>query len=206
VSPAFGSWGQTTDADRIKAVTTRINTAMTSKATAVSSTIQTILNRQYVYGPIQAVTINGTVKGQLRGWESHTSMDAVSAIGLRVVKPDLSNRGVLLAITAGATEYVTGATTHTNRFTPASTALTEVVASDGDYLVIEIGCSETATATNRLVQQIFGDDHATNDLAENETAVAAHNPWVELSTNLSIYVPPFKAAWAKGCNTVIMGG
>jgi hypothetical protein len=207
ISPSFGSWGQTTSADRIAAVTSRISSAMTAKATAVSSSIQTVLNRQYVYGPIAAGTISGTVKGQLRGWESAAAMDAVSAFTARVVDSGGSLRGTLLAITAPAlsgNEYVAGGTNPTNRFTPTSTAISSVDAVNGDYLVIEIGISQLATSTNRYVDQYFGDDNA-SDLAENQTAVALHNPWIEFSATISPYTPTFLSAWARGANALIGG-
>lgn len=184
ISPAFMAWGQTTSADRLAAVKVKIASAMTSKATANSSSIQTILNRQYVYGPLAAQTINGNVKGQLRGSESNNAMDAVAAIGIRIVTPAGATRATLLAITApvlAGNEYTTSLT---NRNTLVSTALTSGDATAGDYLVIEIGASQTATSANRSVSQSFGDDSAT-DLPEDQTTTATNNPWVEFSVTIA---------------------
>lgn len=187
ISPGFGGWGQTTSADRLAAVKTRISSAMTNKSTANSSTVQTILNRQYVYGPIAAQTINGNVKGQLRGLESNAAMDATAAIHIRVVKPDATDRGTLLAITAaalaGSNEYPTG--TATNKNTLVSTALSSVTAVAGDYLVIEIGVKQNSASTNRSVTHVFGDNDATTDLPEDQTTTATNNPWIEFSVTIT---------------------
>lgn len=194
VSPAFGSsggsaWGQTTSADRLRGVTTKIASAMASKTTANSGVVQTILNRQYVIGPLAGSTISGTFKGQLRGSESNAGMDATCAIAIRVVKPDLSDRGVCLAITAptlSGNEYTTSLV---NRNTLVSTAITSVVASTGDYLVIEIGAKQNAVSANRSVSQSFGDDSGT-DLPEDQTTTAANNPWIEFSATIPLATIP----------------
>lgn len=182
ISPAFtASWNLTTSADQIRCSTIKQATTMTSKTTANGSSIQNILNRQYVSDPIAGQTISGTVKGQIRGNESKNSMNGFCSIIIRVVSNDGStDRGTPLAITTGGTEY---STSLTNRNTPVSTALTSVNAQNGDRIVIEIGARQTATSNNQNVTQSFGDNNAT-DLPEDETTTTANNPWVEFSGDL----------------------
>lgn len=182
VTPAFSaSWNLTTSADQLRCTTVKQATTMTNKVTANSSSVQNILNRQYVSDPIAGQTISGTVNGQVRGRESNNAMNGFSSITIRVVSNDGTTvRGTPLAITTGATEYSTAVT---NRNTPISSALTSVNAQNGDRIVIEIGARQMAASTNRNVTQSFGDDSAT-DLAVDETTTTADNPWVEFSGDI----------------------
>jgi len=181
VSPPFdAAWDDTASADRMRCVTRRLGTAMTDKTIDGAWVTYGICNRQYVSDPIAAQTISGTVKGQLRGYEESTNTDAYSSIVIKVVSNDGSTvRGTLLAKTDGSNEYPTG--TLTNRYTPASTAISSVVAESGDRIVIEVGWQKGWR--RRMVTQSFGDNSGT-DLAENETETNANNPWIEFSQDI----------------------
>lgn len=191
-------WGITTSADRAKATRATTASVMASKQTANSSIVQTLLNRQFVSDELAAQTISGNFKGQIRGSESNGAMDGTAAIGIWVVKPDGSSRGTLLVITAaalaGSNEYTTSLVNHNHL---VSTALSSLAVSDGDRLVIEIGCKQNGVSSNRNVSHSFGSDSGT-DLPEDQTATAANNPWIEFANTLSFYVAPSSALLLAG--------
>ncbi len=191
VSPGFdGVWDSSTGSpDRIRCVTTKLGSAMTDKTLSPDVAIADFLLRQYVSDPIAAQTITGgTVKGQIRMYEGVKQQNAMSDILIKVVSNDGATvRGTLEALNTGVNELAIGALT--NRYTPGSTGVTEVIAEDGDRIVFEIGIYKDSTRTTNLVIS-FGDDHATTDLGENETDTAAYNPWVEFSQTINFYTPP----------------
>lgn len=86
ITPAFGTWTETTGADRLAGVATRISSAMTSKTQAHAATAAnaTFLSRQYAFGPLAAQTIPvSTIKGTIRVLESATN-DNLDAMRLLV--------------------------------------------------------------------------------------------------------------------------
>lgn len=182
ISPAFGAWATTTSADRVAAVLTRVFSPMISKVSGTPAINTTALDRQYVFGPIAAQTINGNIKGQVRCLRTAIGTAPVTAMSIRVVKPDGTDRGILLAITAGITAINTSLR-NINFLT--STALSSVIAVSGDYLVIEYGVSCGATA--RSITCSFGDDSST-DLPEDNTTTTANNPWIEFSQTILLPV------------------
>jgi hypothetical protein len=161
---------------------------MTTKTSATTSAIGNVANRQYIFGPLAAQTISGTVKGQLIGLESNAAADGTPAIGIRVIAPDASTvRGTALAVTARTldanNEYPT--TTAANRTLAASAALSSVSVTAGDYLVIEIGWRENSASANRSVTQTFGDVNGATDLPEDQTTTGTtSDPWIEFSGNI----------------------
>ncbi|HEX4611490.1 MAG TPA: hypothetical protein VH092_25070 [Urbifossiella sp.] len=190
-SPGFDAgWEYTAAADRLKCVTTKISSSMTSKTgTETSSTAnEDILVRQYVSDPIGAQTITGTVKGQIRAQESGSSGDQRAQVVIKVVSNDGSTvTGTLLAMDTSAlsNEF---ATTLTNRKFPkgsSGASLSSVAANSGDRIVIEIGARKgDASSTNFVATLSFGDNSGT-DLAEDEVTTTANNPWIEFSQTLS---------------------
>lgn len=188
VSPAYAAWNNTAEAaSRLKCVTTRISSAMANVSVFddAYSADYSRLWRQYVSDPIGAQTVIGTVKGQVRVYSDTAGMnhDRVS-LCIKVVSNDGTTlRGTLLALGYyGATnEY---ALSLTNRTLANDDALSSVVASDDDRIVIEIGTQPSvAPGDEGLVYASFGDNSGT-DLAEDETATAANNAWVEFSGDL----------------------
>lgn len=189
VSPAFGSgWDVTANADRIKCVTTRINSAPAQKTLTTNATTspQFDLNRQYVSAPLEAGTISGTVKGQVKC--RRASAVATLAVQIFVVSNDGSTVvGTLLSVTASQTAATPplfpGASTTTNRrmldaSDVAAIPIATQAISAGDRLVIEIGCRESSNA--QIVGMTFNDDNAT-DLPEDDTTTNDFNPWIEFS-------------------------
>lgn len=183
--------------------------AMTSKTEATGTTNPTARAMgRTIIGPLKAQTINGTVKGQMRGQESNAGANATLALAIKIIKPDGTDRGVLLAQTASdaATAGNELATSLTNAMfkdasESASITLSSVVASDGDYLVIEWGF-RSATAVSRNITLSYGNDSAT-DLPEDTSTTAANNPWFEFSTSISIVRETVGASDGLGSSSVI---
>jgi hypothetical protein len=190
VSPGFdSSWELTSQADRVAMVTTKIASVMTDKQVDKTDATATIdmLVRQYVSDVIDAQTISGNVKGQIRVMQTVSGgSDHYAQMLLKVVSGDGSVvRGTLLAhnVAAISSEFVLSMT---NRRFPrgGSTALTNVVASAGDRIVAEIGYRGNNALTNRSSIFSLGDDSGT-DLPEDETTTAANNAWIEFSNTIA---------------------
>jgi len=130
----------------------------------------------------------GTIKGQAQFLESAAGLDARSQTMIRVIKPDGTVRGTLLAMDTGAlaNEF---ATSLTNRRIPrvAGTALTSVAALAGDRIELAVGARQHATASGNFQQRL--GVNAASDLAEDETATAANNPWIEFTENITFALP-----------------
>lgn len=173
-------------------------TPMTTKLEATGTTNPTARAMfRWVYGPMAAQTLSGTVKAQIRGLESTTGGNASPGVAIKFIKPDGTDRAVLLAQTAADSAtagHEFSATTLTNQKFEDSTETTPLTLSsqaclDGDYLVIEVGF-RSATSTTRNISLSHGNDSAT-DLAEDNTTTTANNPWIEFSQTLNFFQPVF---------------
>lgn len=161
---------------------------------------------QWIYGPIAAQTISGNVKGQMFTREGGGTVDARAQLVIRVFAPDFSTvRGTALNFDTSAlsNEFPISAvdTDTTNRKFPkgGSAALTSVVATAGDYVVIEIGHRNHGTGTNG-VRVVSGQPTATTDLPEDETTAASVSSgstwrgWIEFSNTIAPYTAASAAA------------
>ncbi|MDQ3126838.1 MAG: hypothetical protein M3Q66_00050, partial [Chloroflexota bacterium] len=189
ITPAFGAWTETTGADRIAGVATRISSAMTSKTQAHTATAanSTFLSRQYVFGPLAAQTIPvSTIKGTIRVLESaaNDNLDTMRLL-VRVVSGDggTYRTPVLYGPTNGTVAEFNTTLRAKRLATGGATA--SVVVSAGDYLVIEIGTTTTVGGTSLSDSISYGDNSAT-DLGDNETDTAANNPFVEIAATISL--------------------
>lgn len=183
---------------------------MTSKteATGTTSPIAKAMGRAII-GPLNAQTLTGTVKGQMRGSESNAGANATLALAIKFIKPDGTDRGVLLAQTASDAATVghelTTALTNAKFEDAAESAaisLTSRAASDGDYLVIEWGF-RSATTTTRNIVLSYGNDSAT-DLPEDTSTTAANNPWVEFSQTILVIRQTVGASAGIGASSVVV--
>ncbi len=166
---------------------------------------------RYVIGPLAAQTISGTVKVQMRGSESNAGANATGATAIKIIKPDGTDRSVLLAQTASdsatvGNEFKTSLTNATfkNVAEIAAMILTPQTSTAGDYLVIELGF-RSATTTPRTVNLSYGDNSST-DLPEDTTTTTANNPWVEFSADIPLLhtgssAPTIGAATCAGAAT-----
>lgn len=201
ISPAFGgggAWGVTAGCDRLKAVTAKISSSMATKSSngdgVGTSSLGSLshLIRQYVYGPIGAQTFSGTITGQIRGSESATSNNQRPCLTIYVVDSvGTTVRGTVFAnsdteVANPTSEWTTSLVNRKYPWSSESPATAAaIVASNNDYLVIEIGANKINTAiTNRFVSGSFGDNSGT-DLAVDETTTTANNPWVEFTMTIA---------------------
>ncbi len=189
ITPAFGTWTETSGADRIAGVGTRISSAMTSKTQAHAATAanSTFLSRQYVFGPLAAQTIPAsTIKGTIRVLESaaNDNLDAMRLL-VRVASGDGSTyrTPVVYGPTNGTVAEFSTSLRAKRLATGGATA--SVVVSAGDFLVIEIGTTNTTVGTSLSDSISYGDNSAT-DLGDNETDTAANNPFVELAATITL--------------------
>jgi len=190
ISPSIDAgWETTHSLVRYKAVTTKISSTMTTIARTAdgSSADQDICFVQYISNPIAGQTISAqTLKFQMRQLETATSANLFTAIGVRVLSGDGGTvRGTVLAVSRDGLEL---ATSLTNRQFSATT--TQVVAQDGDVIVIEVGYGgDPSPASARHNGSIsIGDDSGT-DLGENDTDTAAYNPWVQFTNDITFEAP-----------------
>lgn len=186
ISPSVSSeWESSWQFTRRPAVTTKSNTSFVNDEgyDTPGSTPMDICKFQYISGPLEAQTITGTVKGQIRVYEGEDDDDACRALVIRVVSNDGATvRGTLLAHFPSSLESE-WATSATNRyFPPSGTSVTSVDAQAGDRLLIEIGVRRFAA--NSGYHRYRMGDNASSDLPEDETSTSDYNPWIEFSQTL----------------------
>lgn len=188
----LAGWNKTSSITWAAALTRRGNAEFNAGIGGSGSVGHFTSAARQVFGPLRAQTISGTVKGQIRPDETNSTDNYTVAIGIKVVQADGSDRGVLLAVTgsddASATPPEMTVVTETNRSflntaESATLTLTPVVCSEGDFLVVETGYwqNSTSTAPGTLT---YGTPSSTTDLPEDNTTVAANNPWVEFSNDI----------------------
>ena len=141
--------------------------------------------------PLKSQTISGTIKGQALTFAS-TLLEGTIAIAIRVLKPDGTERGVLLAPTA-SDSYVNPPAAEAsvenrqllNSSESATITLSSVDAINGDYLVFEFGYRQGGTATNNF--NVYpGPTSGTDftDLTEDNTDTVGMT-WVEFSGDIA---------------------
>jgi len=181
-----------------KAVTAKSATALTdvNGATSTTSPILRGIGR-WVIGPLAAVQISGTIKGQFRCAENNAGASATLAVAIKIIQPNGADRSTLLSPVASdlattvppemlaSTTPASGAANRSfnNTAESASVSLAAQTPTAGDYLVIEVGF-RSATSTSRTIYLRYGDTGA-NDLEENQTSVNDYVPWIEFSQTLS---------------------
>lgn len=143
--------------------------------------------RQYLYGPLVAQTISGTLKGQTLALESVDTDNCCSQLRAYAVSPALVVRGVLVEVNNAPLTNEMDAADFTNCKIPRGwsgdgTAMTPVTIQGGDYVVVEIGFRQFSAAANIVNFNIIGN--STDDLPENETSQQSFNSWVEFSNSL----------------------
>jgi hypothetical protein len=177
----------------------RLATSTVKQSTAMAYTVDTNDGdladkdkccRQWVSEPIAAQTIAAqTVEFQIRCAEENSANNLFLALGLRVVSNDGSTvRGTLLAVTRDGLEMVVdgnldGSSNWVNRRLSATT--TQVVAQDGDRIVIEAGGGGDPSAGSAHRHGLRIGDAAASDLAEDDTSTTDDNPWLEFPNDLT---------------------
>lgn len=192
VSPAFGpGWEKTSSAGRRRAATVKGASPMATSTTRQNvSAGDDVLMTQYLFGPVAAQTISGTLKGQLRASENSINLDARAQVLAKVVSGDGGTlRGTLLAMDTAALSSEFAASL-TNRQFPrgGAAALTNVVAQNGDWIVVELGWRHHALPLLKNASFRYGEA-AGSDLAEDEKSTADNAPWLEFSLDIAMYKP-----------------
>ena len=197
ITPAFNAlWGDTEDARRrwcsiVKEDPTggEFLPAFENLASdeAVATNPLDVLVAQYISPAMDAQTISGNFKGQIRSDESSTDADFHAQIVAYVVSNDgTSVTGVLYAGDVGAAgqEF---STSFVNRKYPraGSTAITPVVCNAGDRLVLEVGFRSTNALTANRTATLRLGENAGSDLPEDETTATDIDPWVEFDDTIT---------------------
>ena len=170
-------------------------TSLTSRTTASGITSPfTRAVMRYVIGPLNPVQISGTINIVMRCSEANVGANATLSTAVKLIKPDGTDRSVLLnAIASDLADSVQEftATLGTRRAYDASEARPITLATQtptaGDYLVIEIGFRSATTTTRNVVIQ--HGDNAASDCPDAEADTGANAPWAEFSGNVSLYTP-----------------
>lgn len=183
ISPVGSGWDTTADGFvRRKMDTVKTSTAMTTHShTDADDTDNNCWFRQYIsHRVLAAQTIDiQTIKFQLRGRNPTSLNDQHLAWGLRVIGPDLTERGTILATGRDDIQLAEG--TITNRSFPRTSSA--VTALRGDYLVLEVGVGGNPAAGGHDTDLSFGDDNA-SDLPEDNSTTTALNPWMEFANDI----------------------
>lgn len=191
-------------------VLAKINSAMASKleATGTVSPIARAMLR-YVIGPLSAQNflVTDTARLQMRALESNSLANATFAIAVKIIKPDGTDRAVLLAQTASDLasspyEFLTALTNrrvyNASEAQPIPLAAGSAVA--GDYLVIELGF-RSATTTSRNVTLRYGDTTAA-DMEDDTTSVNDYAPWVQFSNDISFPIAKSGSVTISGVGAI----
>jgi hypothetical protein len=145
---------------------------------------------RFVSTPLRAQTISGTVKGQIRCREANAADNYSLAFAIKIVKPDGTDRAVLLPVQADGSAPAEFSAVATNRkfrdsSGNSSIALTEQIARDGDMLVVELGILNQSASVADATLDLISDQ--TDDLPEDDaTILDSLNAWVEFSANIQL--------------------
>lgn len=171
------------------------NTSPTFVTTSVAN--DDVLALQMESTPLQAQTISGTIKGQIRVREENAGADARAQVKVYVVDAaGTTVRGTLLDYDTAvlSSEFVVDLATPTNRKFPrgGAVALSSLAIQDGDKIIIEIGFRNHGTTVTNVRFNFSGA--ATADLAEDETSTGAAYAWFEFSQDL-LFQSASNVAW-----------
>lgn len=182
ISPSVdGDWsgGQTvSNFERHEMSTTRAGDAHFVLDTTESGSLQNCCQVQYVSPPIQAQTISGTI--------SIGIMQRVSATGAthfayhaRVVTPAGATRGQLVDGTENV-NTINSSVNFTQQF-EGSVAISSVVCSDGDYIVVEIGY-EINNTTSKTMETRIGTP--TSNLSDTDGSTTSASGFITFSDDI----------------------
>jgi hypothetical protein len=197
VSPAAGTWTETTGRDILRMTRSRGTTAMTNKTQAHTATAanSTFLSRTYVSDPIRAQTIPAsTVKGTIRVLESAAN-DNLNAMRIQIRVVNSTGTTFRTPALYGPTNGTVAefSTTLRAKRLAVGGATSSVVAQAGDRIVIDIGTTNTVSGSSLSDTISYGND-STTDLGDNETDTGAFNPFIEIATAITFSENPVRTA------------
>jgi hypothetical protein len=186
VIPSFGAGWTTTGAIRLPCFPFKKGTAMTtlSFADANNANLDALLI-QYISPCMEAQTLSSqSIALQIRALERIANNNLFTSLMVRVVSEDGTVvRGTPLALTRDTLETTT---TLVNRRLLVASSI-QVVAQEGDRLVIEIGAggdpANTGGADHDFSFRV--GDAAASDLAADDASTLDNNPYVEFGGNIT---------------------
>lgn len=193
VSPAYSAgWERTGSAARVETTKTRRGSAISRIGSGgeTSTSASNGLTRQMISRPLAAQTISGTFKGIIMSAESNAAADMRAQVRAYVIKPDGTERGVLVELdntTGLVSEY---GTTWQSRKYPVNypvggVTVNPVDALSGDRIVIEFGSRAlNASATAYSDGQEVGSSSATERPEDETNTTANTTPWFEFSQDI----------------------
>lgn len=154
------SWGQQGAAfNFFKATIVRGTTALTTKASGSHSQSSDCSGFGWVYGPLKAGTITGTLDCQVRGRSSVFSNVYHATMAAWIAKPDGTVRGTLVNA-SDVIEATQWGTAYAN-YVAASATCSSVTVTAGDYLVMEVGTTADFLDVENFDIEI-GENSSTN--------------------------------------------
>lgn len=177
----------------VGAVNGRIRKTKTAQAlsqTAVGRTVPglaDILIYRGISDPLDVdQTITGSFVGVSRFNESNLAADARTQCQVKVIKPDGTVRGTLVAFDTGGLANEFNAVT--NRIFPrgGAAAVTSVAALAGDRLFLEVGARMHHTGSNVYTVSMLVGTSAGSDMVLDEVGTAALDPWIEFSQDITL--------------------
>lgn len=142
-----------------------------------------VVFQQWVTAPLDAdQTIAGTLSLVVLAVELAATENAHLAVSLRVVKPDGTNRGVLVRSMATSTEFTT--TTETRILGPLT--LSSVAALAGDRLVLELGVHGVTPSNTSNILIAHSARNDLSDYALTSGLAVGSVGWWELSQPVTL--------------------
>jgi hypothetical protein len=174
----------------------------------VSASGQTALDRTYVSPPLYgAQTIAGSVKAQLRVFESATNDNVVPRSEIYVVDATGTTvRGTLLSIGRNTPTWSEPNATTLRNLTFISSSLTGVVCQDQDRIVVKLGYSDDGAGSSIAATTNWGDPINVRELPEDNTTFTALCPWIEFSQDLVFNPEPTWGIDPNITGTLTMSG
>ncbi len=182
---------------RYNAVTVKNNTAHTNISTTVAAIVEEC-QLQFISLPIAAQTISGTVTVGI--------MQIVATIGavffgynLWVCTSTGTVRGVLLDRTANTGNAINSSLNYTHELDSA-VAISSVVCSAGDRVVIEIGY-DVNNSTSKTMGCKIGDLTASSDITTDSTSTTIVNGVANFSFDIAFSSGLPNSLMMMGCGT-----
>jgi len=149
-----------------------------------SSVDKDILFIQFISAPIKAQTIaSQIVDSVVMGLETHYTNNLYLTLVIKIMSGDgLTLRGTILALTHDGTELDWDILT--SRYFSATS--TEVIAQEGDRVVVEIGVGGNPSYDHDSSLR-FGDPTGSTDILEvDNDENTAHCPWVAFTNAITM--------------------
>lgn len=142
--------------------------------------------------------LDGTIKGQImvREYNNADNVDQI-IINLRICRADGSGTDSVLSLGSyGPTAEFINNNSHRNKTIADGDSLSGATTQDGDWLVLEIGYSNSTAATTPEASARYGGTDA--DLPEDETQTTDGASWVEFSQDLWLETSPINPSGDQG--------